>query len=69
MIERDVDTTIKGIISRTPAQTSRVIRWGNGWYKIVNTNSQLPFDVISASTADGTDIQQWTDNGTEAQRF
>src|SRR3984957_11431894 len=31
----------------TPAQTFQVISEGSGWYKIVNTNSQLPFDVIS----------------------
>ena len=42
---------------------------GSGWFKILNTNSQLAVDVIGASTANGTHIQQYTDNGTGAQRF
>jgi Ricin-type beta-trefoil lectin domain-like len=46
-----------------------VIDEGSGWYKILNTNSGKAIDVTSASTADGANIQQWTDNCTEAQRF
>jgi chitinase len=53
----------------TGAQSFQVIDEGNGWFKILNTNSQLAVDVIGASTANGTHIQQYTDNGTEAQRF
>jgi hypothetical protein len=46
-----------------------VIDEGSGWFKILNTNSHLAIDVIAASTSDGTHIQQYTDNATEAQRF
>jgi hypothetical protein len=46
-----------------------VVDEGSGWYKILNTNSGKAIDVTSASTADGANVQQWTDNGTEAQRF
>jgi chitinase len=34
----------------TPAQTFQVVSEGSGWYKIVNTNSQLPIDVKSNAT-------------------
>jgi hypothetical protein len=53
----------------TGAQSFQVIDEGNGWFKILNTNSQLALDVISASTSDGTHIQQYADNATDAQRF
>jgi chitinase len=53
----------------TGAQSFQVVDEGNGWYKILNTNSGKAIDVTSASTANGANVQQWTDNGTEAQRF
>jgi hypothetical protein len=53
----------------TGAQSFQVIDEGNGWFKLLNSNSHLAVDVIGASTANGTHIQQYTDNGTGAQRF
>ena len=53
----------------TGAQSFQVVDEGNGWYKILNTNSGKAIDVTSASTVNGANVQQWTDNGTEAQRF
>ena len=68
----DVDAASKSIqavvdqydCNGTGAQSFQVIDEGNGWYKILNTNSHLAVDVIGASTANGTHIQQYTDNGT-----
>lgn len=42
---------------------------GSGWYKILNTNSSKAIDITAASTANGANVQQYTDNGTGAQRF
>jgi hypothetical protein len=38
-------------------------------YKIVNRNSGLCLDVTSANTASGTNVQQWSGNGTLAQTW
>ncbi len=38
-------------------------------FKIVNRHSGLCLDVASANTANGANVQQWTDNGTLAQRW
>jgi hypothetical protein len=46
-----------------------VIDEGSGWYKILNTNSSKTIDITAAATADGANVQQFTDNGTGAQRF
>lgn len=42
---------------------------GDGWYKIQNVRSGLVLDVSNSSTADNAKLQQYTDNGTAAQRF
>ena len=42
---------------------------GAGWYRLLNTNSGKAIDIAAASTADGAKVQQYTDNGTGAQRF
>lgn len=38
-------------------------------YKIVNRHSGLCLDVSNGSTAAGANVQQWTDNGTNAQKW
>lgn len=38
-------------------------------YKLINTNSGKALDVNAAGTADGTNVQIWTDNGTVAQQW
>jgi len=48
---------------------SRLMDEGSGWYKILNSNSGKAIDITSASTANGANVQQYTDNGTGAQRF
>jgi hypothetical protein len=35
----------------------------------LNTNSGKAIDITAASTANGANVQQYTDNGTGAQRF
>jgi uncharacterized protein YjdB len=42
---------------------------GNGYYKFVNKYSGYVLDVLNNGNANGTNIQQWRDNGTDAQRF
>jgi len=38
-------------------------------FKIVNRHSGLCLDVSAANTANGANVQQWTDNGTNAQKW
>lgn len=38
-------------------------------YKLINVNSNKALDVYAASTADGANVQIYTDNGTGAQRW
>ncbi|XID93524.1 glycosyl hydrolase [Paenibacillaceae bacterium WGS1546] len=38
-------------------------------YKLINPNSGKALDVSSSGTADGTNVQIWTDNGSAAQRW
>lgn len=42
---------------------------GNGWYKIINKNSGKCLDISAGKDEAGTAIQQYEDNGTNAQRF
>jgi endoglucanase len=42
---------------------------GNGYYKFVVRNSGLCLDTPGASTTPGTQLQQWTCNGSTAQAF
>jgi len=41
----------------------------DGTYEITNVNSGKALDVNAAGTADGTNVQQWTPNGTGAQQW
>lgn len=40
-----------------------------GYYYIKNKNSGLYLDVADGSAADGTNIRQWSYNGSDAQKF
>ncbi|WP_459193267.1 RICIN domain-containing protein [Halosimplex sp. J119] len=40
-----------------------------GTYRIVNENSGKPMEVASAGTADGDNVQQWSDNGGAHQQW
>jgi O-glycosyl hydrolase len=42
---------------------------GNGYYKLLNRNSDKVLDVVSSSTADGGSVDQWTDNGGANQQW
>ncbi len=42
---------------------------GNGYYKLISKATGLVMDVDNSSTADGAKVQQWTDNGTDAQKW
>ena len=53
----------------TGAQQFSVLYTGNGFYKIKNVNSAMTLDRAGGSAADGTNIQQYKDNGSEAQQW
>ncbi|WP_230633058.1 RICIN domain-containing protein [Paenibacillus athensensis] len=40
-----------------------------GTYKLINPNSGKALDVAGGGTADGTNVQIWTDNGSAAQQW
>lgn len=40
-----------------------------GYYYIKNKNSGLYLDVVNGASTDGTNIQQWSYNGSDAQKF
>lgn len=42
---------------------------GNGWYKFVNKKSGKCLDIENAADKKGTRLQQYEDDGTDAQRF
>ena len=42
---------------------------GNGWHEFVNANSGKALDVTGGKTANGTNVQQFERNNTDAQRF
>lgn len=44
-------------------------RCWNGYFYIIAAYSGLYLDVASASTANGTNVQVYTGNGTKAQKF
>lgn len=50
------------VVAASPANALTV-----GPYQIINYNSGLCMDVLDAATSDGTPIQQWTCNHTNAQ--
>jgi hypothetical protein len=56
------------------ANTNNNQRWyiidvGGGYYKFVNKHSRLVLDVVGGVNANGTRLQQYSDNGTHAQHF
>lgn len=42
---------------------------GDGWYSLTACCSAYPLDVYSCSDADGTNVQQWQWNGSNAQKW
>lgn len=46
-----------------------IVDCGNGYYKFVNKESGKCIDIQGNETANGTRVQQYEDNGTDAQRF
>lgn len=46
-----------------------VTHMGNGYYKLVMKNSGKAIDVSGGGTANGTNVQQYNDNGSDAQRW
>ena len=57
---------ISGTVTGKGPQIYKLERYG-AYYRIINTYSGKAVDVKSAKTADGTNIQQYTWNGTKAQ--
>lgn len=57
----------------TLAQRFLIKRYNNGdmndFYKITNINSFKPLDISGANPGECTNLQQWEDNGTDAQYF
>lgn len=42
---------------------------GAGWYVIRNLSTGLVLDVANGGMTNGTNVQQWTENGTDAQKW
>lgn len=42
---------------------------GGGYYKLVSKATGLVMDVSNSSRDDGAVVQQWTDNGSDAQKW
>ena len=42
---------------------------GGGWYSLTACCSAYPLDVLNCSNADGTNVQQWQWNGSNAQKW
>lgn len=57
--------------NQTPnaAQIFYINKNADGWYTIKNFASGKVLDVSSGKSADGTNVQQWDANGTNAQKF
>lgn len=55
--------------SKSPSQIFHVTNLGNGVYTIQNRNSGMMLDVYAASTASGTNVWQYTSNGSNAQKW
>ena len=55
--------------NNTPAQKWKLIKDANGYFSIVSYNNKFVLDVNNASTIDGTNIQIFQSNGTNAQKF
>lgn len=51
------------------SQYFKLIHVKDGWYAIVNTGNSLAVDVTGASTASGTNVQQWQHTNGDAQLF
>lgn len=51
------------------AQVWQFINLGDGYYSIINGNSNLVLDVDCGRSADGTNVRQWEWNGSDAQRW
>ena len=51
------------------AQHWYIVDYGSGWYEFVAKCSNMALDVKSGNSANGTNIQQYTRNNTDAQRF
>lgn len=56
-----------GIYDGTDGQTFNIFYVGNGYYKIISKATNKAFDVYSGLAADGTNLQEYTWNGTDAQ--
>lgn len=52
-----------------PKQGFKVTYLGNGYYKIINSNSGKSLDVKSKGVASGTNVQQWSYSGTDNQQW
>jgi sugar/nucleoside kinase (ribokinase family) len=50
-------------------QRWRVVDCENGYYKLIAKHSGLCLDVCGGNSDNGTILHQWSDNGTDAQRF
>lgn len=51
------------------AQTFHVTYLGDGYYKLIDTNSKKNLDVQGAGVVTGTNVQIYEDNGNNAQRW
>ena len=67
---KENDANIRLYENRNDAkQVFRVTYLGDGYYKIVNTNSNKSMDVDLSGQTDGTNVKQFTDYGSDAQKW
>ena len=55
--------------SLNPAQTWKVKWTGDGYYKLINTNSGKALDVSEGSFAQGANVQQWDEHDGDPERW
>ena len=55
--------------NRRLCASQRIETLGDGSVRLIARHSGKVFDVAGSGTGDGVNIQQWTWNGSNAQRF
>ena len=66
---RDISTLTLSASTSAASQRFFLRPVGGGWYALIDVQTEQALDVASASTADGTRVGLYADNGTDAQRW
>ncbi len=68
-LNSNVQIVSNGNNNEEPRQIWHFLRQSNGSYKIINEYDGKCLDLYDANTSDGTNVQTYKDNGTNAQRW